>query len=268
MVCSESPSTAAARARASSSSQPFGGRHADHAELAFGQGAGLVEDHHVDLAGLLQRQPVAHQDAVAGAQRGGDGDDQRDRQPQRMGAGDDQHRGHSGDHFHVEAHGDRPGDGGDDSHSQGDVEEPAGGLVGQDLGVGFALLRLLDQPHDAGQGGLVAGGRHPHPQTAVAVDRAGDDLIARAFATGLDSPVIMASLTSDSPSSTSPSAGTLAPGRTSTRSPCCSSLTGTSSVLAVVAECARRCRASVWPARPARRKPGARCASPSSGPAA
>jgi hypothetical protein len=39
------------------------------------------------------------------------------------------------------------------------------------------------------------------------------------FFTGLDSPVIIASLTSLSPLRTTPSAGTLSPGRTSTRSP-------------------------------------------------
>ncbi len=49
--------------------------------------------------------------------------------------------------------------------------------------------------------------------------------------TGFDSPVSMASFTSERPSSTTPSAGTLAPGRTSTRSPGRSSSTGTSSMV-------------------------------------
>ena len=47
------------------------------------------------------------------------------------------------------------------------------------------------------------------------------------FFTGLDSPVIMASLRSLVPFWTRPSAGTLSPGRTSTMSPSRSSLTGT-----------------------------------------
>ncbi len=50
------------------------------------------------------------------------------------------------------------------------------------------------------------------------------------FPTGRDSPVIIASLTLDSPSATSPSAGTLAPGRTSTKSPFRRAATGTTSV--------------------------------------
>jgi len=51
-----------------------------------------------------------------------------------------------------------------------------------------------------------------------------------ALVTGWDSPVIIASFTSDSPSCTTPSAGTLPPGRTSTTSPSRSAETAISSV--------------------------------------
>ena len=51
------------------------------------------------------------------------------------------------------------------------------------------------------------------------------------LATGCDSPVIIASFTSDAPSTTSPSAGTLPPGRTRTVSPSARRSTRTSSVL-------------------------------------
>ena len=40
-------------------------------------------------------------------------------------------------------------------------------------------LRLLDEAHDAGERGLLAGARHLDAQRAVPVDRAGDDLVAR-----------------------------------------------------------------------------------------
>ena len=48
------------------------------------------------------------------------------------------------------------------------------------------------------------------------------------LSTGFDSPVIMASLTLLRPSTTSPSMGTFSPGRTSKRSPTCTSEVGTS----------------------------------------
>ena len=49
--------------------------------------------------------------------------------------------------------------------------------------------------------------------------------------TGADSPVSIASLTLDSPSTTTPSVGTFSPGRISTRSPARSSETGTSTIV-------------------------------------
>ncbi len=58
-----------------------------------------------------------------------------------------------------------------------------------------------------------------------------------AFFTGFDSPVINASSTSDSPETTSPSAGTLAPGRTSTTSPTASIATGTVAVAPSSSSC-------------------------------
>ena len=70
-----------------------------HAELALGQRARLVKHDHVDLARLLQGQPVAHQDPVVGAHRGGDGDDQRHCQAERVRAGDYQHGRHPSDHL-------------------------------------------------------------------------------------------------------------------------------------------------------------------------
>jgi hypothetical protein len=69
--------------------------------------------------------------------------------------------------------------------------------VGQRLGPRARRLRLLDEPHDAGERGALAGARHLDAERALAVDRAGDDLVALAPSSpGCDSPVIIASLTS------------------------------------------------------------------------
>ena len=59
--------------------------------LALGQGAGLVEQHGADRPHALQREPVLDQHAAAGGAFGGDGHHQRDRQAERVRAGDDQH---------------------------------------------------------------------------------------------------------------------------------------------------------------------------------
>jgi hypothetical protein len=59
-----------------------------------------------------------------------------------------------------------------------------------------------------------------------------------AFSTGADSPVIRDSLTSLVPLRTMPSAGTLVPGRTSTKSPSFRLETGTSSIRSPTIRCA------------------------------
>jgi len=60
--------------------------------LASGQRAGLVEDDRVDRAGSLEREAILDEQAIARAQRGRDGDDEWDGQPERVGTGDDEHR--------------------------------------------------------------------------------------------------------------------------------------------------------------------------------
>jgi hypothetical protein len=50
-----------------------------------------------------------------------------------MRAGDDQHGRHALNHGDVKPNGDGPGDGGQGGHGQGDVEQPAGGHIGQHL---------------------------------------------------------------------------------------------------------------------------------------
>ena len=67
-------------------------RDVDEDRLALGQRAGLVEDDRVEGPRPLQREPVLDEQAVAGAERGGDRDDQRDRQAERVRAGDHQDR--------------------------------------------------------------------------------------------------------------------------------------------------------------------------------
>ena len=61
-------------------------------------------------------------------------------------------------------------------------------------------------------------------------------LASCSFSTGIDSPVTIDSSTALRPSMTTPSTGTLSPGRTRRRSPICTCSSGTSSSLAIVAD--------------------------------
>ena len=131
--CSESASTAAA------SDQELvlvdAGRGSDRRQcrLTARQGAGLVEDDDVQLAGPFERQAVLHEQAVTSAQAGGDGDDERDGEPQGMGAGDDEdgRRAHEG---LLEVPVEPPPGEGDDAGGDGHVEEEGRSTVRERLG--------------------------------------------------------------------------------------------------------------------------------------
>src|SRR5262245_38890601 len=55
------------------------GRNLDDAELPAGQCTRLVEEDGVDVASIFEAAPIAHEQAVPRAKRGGDGDHKRDR---------------------------------------------------------------------------------------------------------------------------------------------------------------------------------------------
>ena len=76
----------------SASSKPAAGTHGDHARLAFGQRAGLVDDQRVDFLEALQRLGVLDQHARGRALADADHDRHRRREAERAGAGDDEHR--------------------------------------------------------------------------------------------------------------------------------------------------------------------------------
>ena len=82
-----------AAARSTAASSVARCRHdGGHDRLADGEGAGLVEDDDVELARPLEREAVLDEEAVPGAQRRGDRDDERDGEAERVGAGDHEDR--------------------------------------------------------------------------------------------------------------------------------------------------------------------------------
>ena len=96
-----------------------------------------------------------------------------------MRAGNHQHGSYTGDHFGIEAYGSGPGNPRNSCHPQGNVEQPAGSFICQNLGVRFTLLSLLNQTHDACQSGIITGSRHSHPQAGVSVNRSAYNPIPR-----------------------------------------------------------------------------------------
>jgi hypothetical protein len=155
-----------------------GGDPAD-GRLAGGEGAGLVEQDRVHHAHPLQGQAVLDQDAVAGRQGGGDGDDQGDGQAEGVRAGDHQHGHGALDRLVGLAEG-QPHDHGDQPGPEGEPEQQRGRPVGQGLGPRPGRLGLLDQPADPGQGGLLPHRVDPDPDGGVGDHGAGHHPTARA----------------------------------------------------------------------------------------
>ena len=101
--------------------------------LALRERPGLVEDHRVQGPRPLQGEAVLDEQPVLGAERGGDRDDQRDRQAEGVRAGDhqDRHRPYQRALWVAEQ---PPADQGDRAGGERDVEQEGCGPVGQRLG--------------------------------------------------------------------------------------------------------------------------------------
>ena len=111
-----------------------------------------------------------------------------------------------------------------------DVEQDRGGAVGERLGPRRRRLGRRDHPHDPRQRRLLADGGHPDAQAAAGGDRAGDDLVARLLRHRPRLAGDHRLVDVGRPSTTMPSAGTRAPGRTRTTSPTARAASGTVSV--------------------------------------
>ncbi len=161
----------------------FRGEHGDQFRPALGERAGLVDDQGVDLLHDLQRLGVFDQHAQRCALAGADHDRHGRGQPQRAGAGDDEH-GHGVDDGvrqprlrspgppHHEGHG------GDCHH---DRDEPAGDDVGKPLDRGARALRRADHLHDAREQGVGADLLGAQQQAAGAVHGGTNDARAHAL---------------------------------------------------------------------------------------
>ncbi|MNF58284.1 hypothetical protein D3C84_398350 [compost metagenome] len=148
-------------------------------QAAFGEGAGLVEDHRVDLVQAFQHMAAGQQQAELVQAAGGGGQGGGGGQRQGARASGDQQR----EHDPEGAVGiDLPPDDADDGGGgEDDQQEPLGDLVGQLGQARLVGLGAFQQADDGGQPGIVAQGLDFDGQWPFDVQRAGGDGIA--FAT-------------------------------------------------------------------------------------
>jgi hypothetical protein len=145
-------------------------RHQPHDfELPFGDGAGLIEHHRIDLGRKLQHGGAAHQDAAP--RQAADGRHHRGgrRQNQRARTSYNQHRNRAHPvprKIQCERSGQQEG-----------RQKISGPAVGQALDGRAFLLRLPHQFHHPGQRGLLTRARHPNAQQPTAIERARVDFI-------------------------------------------------------------------------------------------
>ena len=136
---------------------------------------------------MLERVAVADQDAELGGLAGAHHDRGRGGQAEGAGAGDDEHRDGGADRHGPVVAG-RPGQGPDGERDGGGDEdaghEPRRDGIGQALHRWLGALRVLDEPDDLGECGVLAHGRRAEQERAGAVDRRADDLVPGRLADG------------------------------------------------------------------------------------
>ena len=111
------------------------GRYCGDGGRAAGERSGLIEDDDVQVAGTFQRQAVLHQESVLRAERGGDGNHQRNGEAQSVGAGNDQD-GCGADQRMLLVAGEPPIGERHRARRDGDVKQDRGGTVGESLRAG------------------------------------------------------------------------------------------------------------------------------------
>ena len=148
--------------------------HIGDAKAAFGERAGLVEDHMPQLVRAFKGVAIANEQAAAGGERGADGDDQRDRQPQSMRAGNHHDRDCAG-HGEAETSAeDKPRGKGDSAGAEGHGGQPGRRAVGQVLGARTRCLGLPHHLHHLGEVGMLAGLADFDGQGTFPVERPAD----------------------------------------------------------------------------------------------
>ncbi len=142
---------------------------------ALGHGARLVEHDRADPARLLEDLRAADEDAELRAAARADHQRGRRREPERAGAGDDQHGDGRGERGAGPCPEGEPRGQRRQRDADHDRHEDRGDAVGEPLHGSLARLRRLDEARDLRERRVGADPRRPHDEAAVRVDgRAGE----------------------------------------------------------------------------------------------
>ena len=152
----------------------------DERHAAGGDGAGLVEDDGVDLAGRLEDLRALDEDAELRAAAGADEQSGGGGEAEGAGAGDDEDGDGGGERGGGGLAGAEPEAEGADGEGDDDGDEHGGDLVGEPLDRGLAVLGVGDEPGDLGEGGVGADPGGPHDEAAAGVDGGAGDGVAGA----------------------------------------------------------------------------------------
>src|SRR5215216_6044485 len=160
--------------------------HVGQLWLTLGEGACLIQDDGCEIVGALECLPALDQYPRLGPLSCTYHDRGRGREAHRARAGDDE------DRDHVQK-GEREGRCGAERQPEGEVrhgnaydgrDEYAADPVREALYGRLGPLRLLDQPHDPAQGGILADLRSLKAKTAAGIHRRADDLVPLSLGDG------------------------------------------------------------------------------------
>src|SRR5699024_8330536 len=144
--------------------------------LAFGQGAGFIEQYRIHGAHRFQRQAIFDQHPATGRTFGGNGDHQRNGEAQGVRTGNDQHG--DGAYYVGVGHAQHgPHQRGNYRSPWGDPEEPACGGAGDALGFGWGGLGVGAELLDPRQRGVFSDGGDFDSQAGICGHSAGQDVV-------------------------------------------------------------------------------------------
>ena len=154
------------------------GANGPQRQTAFGQGAGFVENHGVDLVQAFDHVPACQQQAQLMQRAGGRRERGGGRQREGARAGCYQHGQHNPERTGRVQLPPHHADGG--RREQREQQKPLRGLVGYFRQARFFALGAVEQAHDSRQARVLAQSQHFNGQGAFDVQRARRDRVAGA----------------------------------------------------------------------------------------